>query len=350
LKGGLQHSYATLDALRGVAAIAVVLYHCKPLYSARFGFPSGYLAVDLFFVLSGFVITHAYEGRIRSGLPASNFIAVRLIRFWPMIALGVLLGAIQLLLLPSPSDQGLSTFDKLAGAAFNLAILPSFFGQNRRMFTTNAPEWSLFYELAINIAFARGLTALRGSWLVVALLLSALGLALASVHYGGLNVGWQRSQLPVGFLRVFFSFMTGVAIHRSQESWGRYLPKIPARFVLLAAALLLWFPAGPSLRPFYDIGFVLLLSPLLVAQGTRLQPQSSSRGAARWLADLSYPLYAIHHPVLKMVQAMVSRHPGLSIPLLLGFLTLLLVASPLLGRRLDAPIRKRLARWLGKSS
>src|ERR1700761_6004380 len=82
------HAYPALDGLRGVAAIAVMLHHFRPL-TAPWLFAHGYLAVDLFFLLSGFVIAHAYDARFRKGLGVPAFLVIRLIRLWPMIAFGV---------------------------------------------------------------------------------------------------------------------------------------------------------------------------------------------------------------------------------------------------------------------
>src|ERR1700754_1815377 len=85
------HRYHTLDAMRGVAALSVLLYHWRPqLPWILFG--SGYLAVDLFFLLSGFIIAHAYDEKLAKGLGFLDFLALRLMRLCPMLAFGTAIG------------------------------------------------------------------------------------------------------------------------------------------------------------------------------------------------------------------------------------------------------------------
>ncbi|TIW52974.1 MAG: acyltransferase, partial [Mesorhizobium sp.] len=90
-----RHIYLNLDALRGVAAISVMLYHFSPFIADGKVLPSSYLAVDLFFLLSGFVIAHAYDRKIESGMGFGTF---RLIRLYPLYLAGTLLGAFYLLI------------------------------------------------------------------------------------------------------------------------------------------------------------------------------------------------------------------------------------------------------------
>src|SRR6202790_2270034 len=88
--------YPILDGLRGTAAIMVVIYHLFEAYFPVVGHhptPHGYLAVDFFFLLSGFVVGYAYDDRWgRMGL--RGFLARRLIRLHPMVILGSVIGAI----------------------------------------------------------------------------------------------------------------------------------------------------------------------------------------------------------------------------------------------------------------
>src|SRR6185437_6209521 len=83
-----RHAYATLDGLRGVAALAVVLYH----YASDLIAPHGYLAVDLFFAMSGFVIASAYEAKLKDGLDVRGFLGIRAKRLAPLWMLGAIVG------------------------------------------------------------------------------------------------------------------------------------------------------------------------------------------------------------------------------------------------------------------
>ena len=79
-----QHVFLELDAMRGVAAICVMLYHYSPFLSASKVLPSAYLAVDMFFLLSGFIIAHAYRARLLAGMSLGKFAVVRIIRLYPL--------------------------------------------------------------------------------------------------------------------------------------------------------------------------------------------------------------------------------------------------------------------------
>jgi peptidoglycan/LPS O-acetylase OafA/YrhL len=87
----IKSRFGTLDGLRGVAVMVVVLYHAGIIFGAwisRFG----YLAVDLFFALSGFVLSHAYDNRFVGGMRVAEFLYLRVVRLYPLYFLGLVLG------------------------------------------------------------------------------------------------------------------------------------------------------------------------------------------------------------------------------------------------------------------
>ena len=134
-------TFPALNAMRGLAAIAVVIFHAHPLFGAQIA-PSGYLAVDLFFVLSGVVIAHAYAARLNAGMRVAAFMKIRVVRFMPFYLLGLAFGLVlATALLFAGSSDALST-DKLA-IALLLALLfpPVPFGGD--IFPLNVPAWSL---------------------------------------------------------------------------------------------------------------------------------------------------------------------------------------------------------------
>ena len=86
-------TFHTLDALRGVAAAAVLLFHAAFMYAIA---PpaEGQLAVDLFFVMSGFIIAYRYDRDFARGMAVSAFVRLRLVRLYPLFFLGLVLGAV----------------------------------------------------------------------------------------------------------------------------------------------------------------------------------------------------------------------------------------------------------------
>jgi peptidoglycan/LPS O-acetylase OafA/YrhL len=277
--------YATLDGLRGLAAFAVMLLHLLPK-----GPPNAYLAVDFFFALSGFVVAHAYEGRLRAGLGFLEFARLRVLRLLPLALLGVGLGAVLLASSDAPVD-GL-----LVGTALNGLLLPSWSldGFSPFAFAGDPPLWSLCFELLINLAYA--LVAARLTTRRLVLLTVAFGALTpwAAVANQGLDVGWSLDDFGLGVVRVLFPFSCGVLLRRLP------LPPLgrvwlwPTATVLLAV-LFCPLKQGSALA----IAAVLLVFPGVVAVGAAVRTGPALSAALGWLGRVSYPLYVLHGPVVR---------------------------------------------------
>ena len=182
------HKFETLDAMRGIAAIAVMLFHYQGTILGGLPrgllFSGGYLAVDLFFVLSGFVIAHAYDGRLAATMTAGTFVRLRLVRLMPMIWLGALLGAsFMLFSLRRPPNE-------IAWVApLNAFIIPTWTSISPDLFPINAPAWSLLFELIANIAFALMFRHLGTTRLLGVMAISVPFLVFAAFTFGSLNGG-----------------------------------------------------------------------------------------------------------------------------------------------------------------
>ena len=357
--------FPLLDALRGMAALVVVLRHTGYLWGGLV-LPHSYLAVDLFFLLSGVVVANAYEHRLRAGLTVARFSLIRLIRIYPLYALGSMLGLAPVLaalagLAPQPVQGPLAL--ALASA---LLLLPDL--AEPALFPLNPPAWSLFFELGANLVYAALLPHLgkRMLWLIVAACAAGLALVLLADPGAGLHGGYTPATLLTGGLRVGFGFFAGVLL------WRAHLGRNPARPVrapggrawqgaagwlpvALAAALLLARPAAP-LAPWFDLGAVLLAFPALLycaMQHGAMQGGLSARACA-WLGALSYPLYVLHVPLARLVNGVLEK--GLQVDVAasfpcagLGFMALLLAACGLLERHVDAPLRRRLMARLART-
>lgn len=160
--------YELLDGLRGVAALLVVIYHVFEGYAFSSGAPliegmnHGYLAVDFFFMLSGFVIAYAYDSRWQSTLTLKNFALRRLVRLHPMVLMGAVLGVITFVLQGSQQWDGThmalsAVMWALLMAMFMIPALPGCGYEvrgNGEMFPLNGPTWSLFFEYIGNVLYA----------------------------------------------------------------------------------------------------------------------------------------------------------------------------------------------------
>lgn len=325
--------YSALNGIRGVAALVVFLHHSEPLVGDVV--PWGYVAVDLFFMLSGFVIAHAYDDRLANGLGAGRFLKLRLFRFYPLYFLGLVLGmaaffARDLAILAGWADGATEGLDYLTSAfVLGLVFMPMVAG--RDMFPLNAPAWSLFFELAINVVYAAGL--FRASDRVLAAVSLAGLLALFWVLPAPTGLFDAPDYLLRGTARTLFAFPLGVLIYRHH----RKIPRMPS-WVAAVPCLPLFAPGLHDSSAFLFVS-VAIVFPVGLALASRIE--GSWRGA-EWLGLISYPLYAIHWPLQQPVFAARHLIPG---PVLAaGLLVFLLVACPLLASRYDVPARAWLTR------
>jgi peptidoglycan/LPS O-acetylase OafA/YrhL len=266
--------FAPLNGLRGVAALCVVIYHSSVIMGVQVA-PRGYLAVDLFFVLSGFVIAHAYERRFRHGLKPLVFFWWRLKRFYPLYLTGFLIGAcaMALDLLNPPAALTWRQFGAalIGGALFLPLPLAD-------LYPLNVPAWSLLCELLVNLIY--GLLWKRRIALAVLAVVSGLALLMLSYPI-------RRPDLATGMLRACFSFPVGVFIHRFRARLP--LLPIPAWFIIAALGVVL-------LTPFPELPAIGLAFPL----GIALLARCDNGPGFELLGRLSFPLYAVHWPLLQL--------------------------------------------------
>lgn len=320
--------YELLDGLRGVAALLVVWYHLFEAFATSpvdQRFNHGYLAVDFFFLLSGFVIGYAYDERWGRGLRMRDFIKRRLIRLHPMVVLGALLGAAAFFVQGSVRWNGepVSTGMVLAALLCGLLLIPAWPGAghevrgNGEMYPLNGPGWSLFFEYLGNLLYMLLLRRLPTRWLTLLVALTGAALAAFAIGdlsgYGHLGVGWTLagSNFPGGMLRLLFAFPAGLLLAR------RFRPvRIRGAFWLcsLSLAVLLAMPYVGSeqnhlFNGLYDTLSTLLLFPLLLWLGA--SGHAADAATARicgFLGDISYPLYMVHYPSMYLFYAWVWNH------------------------------------------
>lgn len=320
--------YELLNGLRGVAALLVVWYHLFEAFATSpvdQRFNHGYLAVDFFFLLSGFVIGYAYDERWGRGLRMRDFIKRRLIRLHPMVVLGALLGAAAFFVQGSVRWNGepVSTGMVLAALLCGLLLIPAWPGAghevrgNGEMYPLNGPGWSLFFEYLGNLLYMLLLRRLPTRWLTLLVALTGAALAAFAIGdlsgYGHLGVGWTLagSNFPGGMLRLLFAFPAGLLLAR------RFRPvRIRGAFWLcsLSLAVLLAMPYVGSeqnhlFNGLYDTLSTLLLFPLLLWLGA--SGHATDAATARicgFLGDISYPLYMVHYPSMYLFYAWVWNH------------------------------------------
>ena len=362
--------YEILDGLRGVAAFMVILYHIFEGFATSpidQRFNHGYLAVDFFFVLSGFVVGYAYDDRWNK-MKTKDFFKRRLIRLHPMVILGAVLGVITFCIQGSVQWDGTQVPFYLLITAFILTIfmIPAVPGTgpevrgNGEMFPLNGPSWSLFFEYIGNILYA--LFIRRMSTKALSILVGISGISLASFAmfnlsgYGNLGVGWTLADYNLlgGFLRMIFAYSAGLLISRNFKPIhirGAFWKCSIAIVVLLSVPHLggeeaLW------MNGLYDTLCTLIFFPILVyigASGTTTDKTSSRIN--KFLGDISYPLYMVHYPFMYLFYAWLwknnltfSQTWPVAIVLVLGCILIAYLSF----KFYDEPMRKRLSKFLRK--
>ncbi len=343
--------FETLDVLRGVAALSVVVYHLGVNKMQVDLFPRGYLAVDFFFVLSGFVVAHAYEAPLKSQLSWRQFFIKRLIRFYPLVALGLTIGTALLLMKWLTYPDRVNTLPNiLESVMFNSLLLPMFYGSSalaNELFPANSPLWTLSMELAANMVWAWIGVRASTRALVVVVALSWLGWVACGALYHSENVGFDVKTFWGGVGRVSFGFTLGVVIFRLLPA--SRMPRLPFGPVLLYAAMLMVMacstPWDLASIPWVDIICTTLILPAIVVLG--IGQQTTGRWAL-WIGALSYPIYVLHMPLELLASGLhqtVLRTVNVH---LLAAVTVVAVfaASAFALRFFDGPARRILTQWM----
>lgn len=316
--------YEILDGLRGVAAIIVLLYHQFDLYAT--GNPAdsiinhGYLAVDFFFILSGYVIGYAYDDRW-GRMTLGSFFKRRLVRLHPMIVFGVLLGMVCFYFGAGPMFPLIAqcpVWKLLLCSLVAITMIPMPVSMDIRGWSeinaVNGNMWSLFFEYIANILYALVIRRLPRAVLAVLVGLFALltlNLALNIDVFGVLGqrtaqaytmIGgwtWNVEQMFIGTTRLLFPFFAGLLMSRLK--WGITLRGGFWVSGLALAAVLVMPRVGGScalLNGVYEALCVLAAFPLIVAVGAGSRVTGRSLGVCKFLGDISYPLYLVNYPLV----------------------------------------------------
>lgn len=369
--------YELLDGLRGVAAILVLFYHIFEGFSfaelqnkAGDGIITtlnhGHIAVDFFFILSGFVISYAYDDRWKK-MSTWQFFKRRLIRLHPMLIMGAIIG------FAAFAFVGFERWDGTAAPAgwvmtallLTMFMIPAVPGLpyevrgNGEMFPLNGPTWSLFFEYIGNILYALFMRRISTKLLTVFTVL--LGIAHAwffignASGYDSIGVGWAINEenflIGGGLLRMLFPFSMGMLLARTFKP-----RKIKGAFWICSITLTVLFSVpyiastgSISLNSLYEFVCIALLFPVIVWIGACGSAGSGITSKAnRILGDISYPLYIVHYPIMYVFYAWLIEKKYYTLGDCWETALLVVISSILLAflclKFYDEPVR----RWLGK--
>ena len=344
-----QH-YLILDGLRGAAALMVLWYHVFEGFAFAGGtaietFNHGHLGVDFFFMLSGFVISYAYDDRWKTtrlhdnkttsggGLTIGSFFKRRLIRLQPMVVMGALIGLITYLIQGGVRWDGTQMPIHWTMIAFLLAmfLIPAYPGApydvrgNGEMYPLNGPSWSLFFEYIGNILYALFIRKLSDKKLSALVgLTGILWIAFVVFDISGydmIGIGWtlDTANFFGGLLRMLFPFSLGMLLARNFNkttcrdvtpvaSKNNMASKIITNNIFWIAIVVLFVlfsmpyiskTGDISINGIYELACIILVFPFIVWFGAAGNITSKfSKKVCKFLGDISYPLYIVHYPVM----------------------------------------------------
>lgn len=339
--------YLILDGLRGVAAMVIVIFHFMEVIIPDFTkniIAHGYLAVDFFFCLSGFVVAYAYDDRM-SKISLGSFFKQRLKRLHPLVILGTILGLLAFLFDPFSNAASGYSFLQISLLFITSALLipyPVMEDRYFNLFGLNAPAWSLFWEYVANIFYALVLVKLHKKWLLLLAFISALLIVYITYTAGSLVGGWNGETFWHGGARMLFSFTAGMCIMR----YGFFIKNrlgFAGLSVLLIAAFLA--PYNPASNPVVEPFIVLIYFPFLIALGAGSILPSGQENICRLSGNISYPLYITHYFVLwgfGSYYSTANPSTGALTVVVMALIILQLLVAWLAMKYYDRPIRKNL--------
>jgi peptidoglycan/LPS O-acetylase OafA/YrhL len=336
-----------LDGLRGIAALVVVYLHADLTFHIGYRPGTASLAVDFFFMLSGFVLAHAYDGRLRQGMTWPDFMRVRLIRLYPMLFLGSVLGAtvFQTAQHQRHLYHNLTSAWMTAGSFLMLPVgLPV---GDITAYPLNIAYWSLFFELIANAVYATH----WGRRPPRTLGLAVVGFALATTVMTFMSRpyianGVDSPTFLWGFVRVAYPFAAGLLIYRLRHRWApiRHWQVVTGPGWCPAAAILAAVLLLPIDSPWCDLTLSFVVFPLLIIAAASLDMSAATTRICATLGRLSYPVYILHWPIYRSLDGAMSILRIRTAPWVLaltGAVATILLSQAIL-KVWDEPVR----RWL----
>jgi peptidoglycan/LPS O-acetylase OafA/YrhL len=365
--------YPILDGLRGTAALLVVIFHLFEGYfpeMPKHPMHHGYLAVDFFYMLSGFVVGYAYDDRWAKGMTIKQFLKIRLVRLHPLVILGTIIGAIAFWFDPFKDNLHFDVWKLVIVTLIGFTLLPTPIDVRGWSEThpLDGPCWSLLQEYIANIIYAVFGRKMTKSILWAVVIISGIVLTVVAVDHGDLGTGWGYAKIKSAFIanwfygpgaegypniwvapvRMMFPFFAGLLLFRTGK-----LIRIAMAYTVcsLFLAALFFFP-WYSWNGFYEAACIIIAFPLLIAAGAGGQISGRWAKLCKFSGDISYPIYITHYPFIYIytfwiMKAKPAPQTIILVAIGLFFFFILLAYAAL--KLYDEPVRERLKkRFLGR--
>lgn len=341
-----------IDGTRGLAALAVAVFHYQPLFWPREFLPGGALNVDLFFILSGFVLTHVYREDLTAGRVGwGKFFQNRLARLWPLNVFSILFtAAVAALLWNSLSINSLrteSTFWTAVGSAMLLQDFGLMKGQ-----PWVGSSWSISSEIAVNLIWCA--LMIGGFWsrrLAMLVIFASIAILLAATGDG---VGRQSTLmhvldfqlfLPLGVVRTAMGFSIGCLLYDARRIPSRYA-RIVAPLSVAAIVVIETNYSPVTHRLLFELAAIFVAFPALVVSCSSAESVATrllSSRPLRALGALSFAVYLLHAAVADLMNMSFRFNIGWTTPISgVAYLAMLLSISALVYAGVERPA----GRWL----
>jgi peptidoglycan/LPS O-acetylase OafA/YrhL len=304
----------------------------------------GYLAVDFFYLLSGFVVGYAYDDRW-GRMSIKEFFKIRLVRLHPLVILGVAIGAVCFWFDPFTNLGHQTGLLKLIGVMLlGFTLLPSpdvrGWGETHSL---DGPCWSLFQEYIANLFYALFARKMAKTALWILVIISAMALIITSVWHGDLATGWGYTTFWIAFVRMMFPFFAGLLLFRMGK-----LIRIPRAYTVCSLMLVVLFsiPTFPY-SGWYDAAVIIIAFPIIVAAGAGGTISGRWAKLCSFAGAISYPIYIVHYPFIYIYTMWVATKkpaPAQIIPIAAFLFVLFMLLAWVALKFYDEPIRA----WLKK--
>jgi peptidoglycan/LPS O-acetylase OafA/YrhL len=355
MAGQPRRVYDTLDGLRAAGAQLVVVRHLGEFFG-YFRVPESFLAVDLFYLVSGLVLANAYGQRLKGGaMNLRVFFITRIIRLYPLYIFGLAIGLAAALLNmhhdPHSWWTPLKVFEAVVTGLFLVPMLP---GLQANGTSLDGPTWTLVPEIVSNMAWASTIRWVRIIAIGLALLAGAAGVIWAELHFRTLDVGFSAEQLWGGIARAGYSFFAGVVVYAVVRDRRIDSNIVPWICILVLTAILGWqygWPLLPKFKAAFEIIAVIVIFPVLVAVAACFEPGSRTARVFALIGRASWGVYILHEPVARLMEETIMPHGRLPavVPVAvsgIGFLVLVNFMAWAFDRWFEVPVRRQLTTWL----
>lgn len=346
----MRRTFATLDGLRGAAAIAVLVMHAALATTPdRPIFGSPYLSVDLFFLLSGFVIGHAYDDKLAAGMGLRRFCQIRIVRLYPLYLLGLAMAVATPVAIAVSTQEWWTAKLTAVTLPWALFMLPRPVAEPTHWFIINLPRWSLFYELLGNLIYAVLILRLNKRVLIGIVALTGTSLTIISLYYGSINLhpNWWLMAFTC-LSRMGFSFTMGLLLYRLWREGALPSPKWPAIFAVMLFLCMITIPSSGPAAGILTAGVVIVGFPLVLIIGVANEPSARMAPAMREGGRISYALYVLHWPIIIALGELARRNGVSNDAAKVAAIPISLTVAWYASRYFDEPVRAWLKRRMAR--